>query len=66
MKKIIDYTGSYKAGEDEQVVRASVQFFSVDDLRGFNGVVLNESDKKLVDGVEIDTKFVKKATQKGK
>ena len=60
MKKIIDYTGKYKAGEGEQVVRANIRFFDKDDLRGFDGVVLFEKDKKLVEGFKgIETKFVK-------
>jgi len=66
MKKIIDYTSTYKAGEGEQVTRASVRFFDVDDMRGFDGVVLFDADKELVKGINIETKFVKKAAPKGK
>ena len=67
MKNVIDFSGKYKAKEDEVVIRANILFLDIDDLKGYDKVVALERDKEKFKGVDkgIEVTFVKE-TQKGK
>ncbi len=64
MKKILDYTGSYKPKDGEHVVRANIRFFSIYDLTGYDAVVVD--DKGVIPQIDIEIIEAQKPVKRSK